>query len=100
MDKSNANMFYIESTNINAKFFCNSLFCSSLQEYLSKEYNVSCQIPTDFEIDDENGILIEFSGSETAVKNARDRVQTLFETMKTKLYNDETTDRKGKKIQL
>ncbi|CAF3536741.1 unnamed protein product [Rotaria sordida] len=91
---SYADVLRMESTNVNVKFFKNPLFCSSLQEYLWKEYTVDCRIPSQVQIDDEIEIPIELLGAETAVKHARDHIKALFEMMQTKVYNNQNTDKK------
>ncbi|CAF3457776.1 unnamed protein product [Rotaria sp. Silwood1] len=93
--ESHADVFHMKASNFNVKFFKNPLFCSSLQEYLWREYTVQCRISYEVEVDDEIGIPIELSGAETAVKHARDHIEALFEMIQTKVYNNEITDKKG-----
>ena len=86
----------LDSTNINVKFFTNPLFSSTLREYLWKEYTVNYWISSEVEIDDEIGVPIQFSGTGTDIEHARHYIKSLFKTMKSKVYNNENTDKKGK----
>ncbi|CAF3486533.1 unnamed protein product [Rotaria sp. Silwood1] len=92
--ESHADVFHMKASNFNVKFFKNPLFCSSLQEYLWREYTVQCRISYEVEVDDEIGIPIELSGAKIAVKHARDHIKALFEMVQTKVYNNEITDKK------
>ncbi|CAF1250141.1 unnamed protein product [Rotaria magnacalcarata] len=83
----------VQLTNIAVKFLKNPLFCSKLRQYLCSEYLVDCRIPSEFPIDDDIGMALEFSGAKVAVQLAHDHVKALFQMVKTKIYNNENTDK-------
>lgn len=94
--ESHTNEFHLELANINIKFFQNPLFCSKLKEYLWTDYNVQCEIPSELPIDDDIGITLKLTGTDTDIRLTHDHLQKLFQMVKTKIYDNEHTDKKGK----
>ncbi len=83
------------AASIHVKFFQNPSFCSSLREYLAKEYAVDYRIGSEIDINDETGIPIELIGADRDINHAQQYIKSLFETVKCKVYNNDNTDKKG-----
>jgi hypothetical protein len=81
---------------VNLKFFENELFCSTLIQYISNTYNVECLILLQDYDNEEVGIQIQLIGVKQNIEDARSDLQALFETVNTKILNNEETDEKGK----
>ncbi|CAM4934412.1 unnamed protein product [Rotaria socialis] len=88
----------VQLTNIAVKFLKNPLFCSKLRQYLCSEHRVDCRIPSEFPINDDIGVALELSGVKIAAQLAHDHVKALFQMVKTKIYNNENTDKNNSAI--
>ena len=80
-----------DNPRINVKFFKNPSFCTKLQTYLFRVNNIKCSIECE-----RHDILLTMVGDKQQVKAGRDNLKTIFESIRTKIYNSEVTDRKSK----
>ena len=81
---------------IQIRFLTNSKFCSKLKQYLTKTYNVKCEIAEDHEQDEELVLRLTFiSDAKQNVKNAREFLKTTFASIQTKIYDNIKKDGKG-----
>ena len=82
---------------IQIRFLTNLKFCSKLKQYLTKVYDVKCQIAEDDQGQDEELVLrLIFNGDvKQNVKNAREFLKTAFASVQTKIYDDTKKDGKG-----
>ncbi|CAF2676114.1 unnamed protein product [Rotaria sp. Silwood2] len=87
-------IYTIESKSIGMKFFKSELICSNLTKYFLKNYNVTCHIPIQNQYDTKVALHIKLSGVKENVKNARNDIHSLLTTIKTKIFNNEDTDKK------
>ncbi|UJR11256.1 hypothetical protein I4U23_015438 [Adineta vaga] len=78
-----------DNPHINIKFFKNPSFCTTLQRYLSQIFNITCSI----KVEDVN-VIITLDGDKQNVKSSRDAMKDLFESVQSKIYNSEDTDKK------
>ncbi|CAF3728572.1 unnamed protein product [Rotaria sp. Silwood1] len=86
--------YTIEPKSIGMKFFTNEFICSNLTKYFLKKYNVTCHIPIQNQYDTKDALHIKLSGVKENVKNVRNNIHSLLTTIKTKIFNDENTDKK------
>ncbi|CAF1114353.1 unnamed protein product [Adineta steineri] len=87
-------IYIVDSKNISSKFFKNQSICSVLTKYILNKYNVQCHTPTANQYETKDALEIKLSGVKDNVKNARNELQSLFETIKTKIFNHEEIDKK------
>ncbi|CAF3767822.1 unnamed protein product [Rotaria sordida] len=92
--KTCSTAYSIKSMDINLKFFKNELFCSSLIEYISNTYDVKCYISSDDQKKKNIAIQIQLTGVQNSIENAYKDLQSLFETVNTKIFNNEVIDEK------
>ncbi len=89
-------IYTIQPTSDSLKFFTSELICSNLSKYFLKKYNVKCHIPMLNQYDTNNPLHIKLSGIKENVKNVQKDLQVFFSTIKTKIFNDENADKRGK----
>ena len=82
----------LSSNNIqeNMKFFNNPLFCAKLQQYFLRTYDVKCSMTSE-----RLEINLTFTGIKGQVKASRNDLRSLFESTRSKTYNDDVTDRRS-----
>ncbi len=70
----------------------------NLTKYFLKKYNVKCHIPMQDQYDTENALHIKLSGAKENVKNVQKDLKLFFETIETKIFNAENTDKRSKNL--
>jgi hypothetical protein len=90
--------YTIEPMSVSLKFFKSELICSNLTKYFLKKYHVKCHIPMHDQYDTKAPLHIKLSGIKENVKNVQKDLRLFFETIKTKIFNDENTDKRGKQF--
>ena len=76
----------------NIKFFNNPSFRTHLQQYLLNTCNVECQI----RLLETQEIYLTLNGIKYNVKAALDTITNVFESIETKIYENEDTDQQSK----
>ncbi|CAM4863546.1 unnamed protein product [Rotaria socialis] len=87
-------LYTVEPMNISMKFFTSESISSYLTKYYLKKYNVRCYIPMQHQFHTQVSLSIKLSGIKENVKSVHHDLQSLFETIKTKIFNDEDKDKK------
>ncbi|CAF2915481.1 unnamed protein product [Rotaria sp. Silwood2] len=72
----------------------NTVYMQNLIQYISNIYNVECHISLEDQQKENVGIQIQLSGLRKNVENVHSDLQLLFETVNTKIFNNEKTDEK------
>ncbi|CAF4339484.1 unnamed protein product, partial [Rotaria sp. Silwood2] len=90
------NRHYLVDDPIRIRFFQNPRFHSKLKKYLSKTYNVSCQIVEDKEKQhEETGLRLNLIGDvKENMKHCQEFLKIIFASMQTKTYNNAKSDGK------
>ena len=93
---SYSKIFVVESMSTKLKFFHSELICVYLTKHFSTVLGVQCDIPLTTLYDLTSEVSVRLSGSRENVKRAYRELNSLFATVKTKIFNDEQSDQKGK----
>lgn len=80
----------------NIKFFNNPAFRIHFQQFLLNTFNIECQI----RLLETQEIYLTLNGIKQNVKTARETITNLFESVQTKVYDDDDTDQQSKFFQL
>jgi hypothetical protein len=71
------------------------LISLELTKYLLNKYNVKYDIPIHNRYDRQVALHTKLSGVKENVKNALSDLQSLFTTIRTKIFNDENADKRS-----
>ena len=74
------------------KLFHNDTFRIQLQRYVSNTYNIKSSI----DLTDVQNVNVELIGTKQNVKEAREMLKSLFESMQEQIFNRDKTDQRGK----
>ncbi|UJR07882.1 hypothetical protein I4U23_012164 [Adineta vaga] len=86
--KSHSQIFIVQPRSSQIKFFQSELICNYLQEYLSTNFDVTCNIPMTILSISNTDLLVRLSGHKQEVQAAHQNLQSLFATLHTTILNE------------
>ena len=90
-------IYTIAPTSDSLKFFRNESIASLLTNYFLEKYKVTCQIPIQNQWEDDKPLNINLSGSSENIRKVQQELQVFFSKIQTKIFNDETAHKRGKR---
>ena len=87
--------FFIESKNETSKFFGNYFILEFLKKYFFKIYRVSMEISIVHSTNQPLKFSSKLIGKKENVKNVLQEIETIFEKVRMKIFNDENFDKKS-----